>query len=148
MSRRLQRTLRQGRFHATIDQAFESVLRGCADRPEGTWISNGYRRGYRALHELGWVHSFETWTEDEQLAGGLYGLAVGGLFQAESMFHTVSDGSKAAMVAMMQHLVERGFTLVDVQQLTPHVERMGGIEIPRDDYLSLLEQALVQDRDV
>lgn len=140
VSRRLARTIRQGRFDITIDQAFEAVLDGCAHRAEGTWITAGYWRAYRQLHELGIAHSFEAWHRD-RLAGGLYGLAVGGLFGAESMFHAESDASKVAMAAMMQYLQERGFVLVDVQLLTPHLAGMGAIEIARQCYLDRAAQA-------
>lgn len=135
ISRRLARTIRQGRFRVTLDAAFARVLDGCADRAEETWITPTYRRGYLRLHELGWAHSFETWTADGELAGGLYGVNVGGLFGAESMFHRVRDASKVAMAAMAQHCRDAGVTLIDVQLLTPHLERMGAIEIPRDEYL-------------
>jgi leucyl/phenylalanyl-tRNA--protein transferase len=134
VSRRLARTIRQGRFSASIDRAFGEVLSECAARDEGTWISAGYRSAYLALHEAGWAHSFEVWI-GSRLAGGLYGIAVGTLFGAESMFHRVTDASKLAMVAMMQYLEPRGFTLVDVQLLTPHLARMGAMEMPREEYL-------------
>lgn len=135
VSRRLARTIRQGRFRVTLDAAFARVLDGCADRPEETWITPAYRRGYLRLHELGWAHSFETWTAGGELAGGLYGVNVGGLFGAESMFHRVRDASKVAMAAMVQHCRDAGVTLIDVQLLTPHLERMGAIEVSRDEYL-------------
>lgn len=140
VSRRLARTIRQGRFRITIDQAFARVVEACARRDEGTWITAGYRRAYLELHELGVAHSFEAWREG-RLAGGLYGLAVGGLFGAESMFHAESDASKVAMAAMMQYLQDRGFVLADVQLLTPHLARMGAIEIARDCYLDRATQA-------
>lgn len=144
VSRRLARTIRRGRFRVSIDRAFEAVMACCADRPEGTWITPRYQEGYRALHELGWTHSFEVWSEGGELAGGLYGLAVGALFGAESMFHRVTDASKVAMVAMMAYLEERGFELVDVQLLTPHLASMGAVEIPREEYLTRLAQAVTR----
>jgi leucyl/phenylalanyl-tRNA--protein transferase len=142
ISRRLARTIRHGRFHATIDRAFAAVVDRCAERAEGTWITPGYRAAYLRLYELGWAHSFEVWTKDEELAGGLYGLAAGALFGAESMFHRVTDASKVAMVAMMTHLESRGFELVDVQLLTPHLARMGAVEIARDEYLRRARKAV------
>jgi leucyl/phenylalanyl-tRNA---protein transferase len=142
VSRRLRRVLRQGRFTASIDRAFLNVMEGCAGREEGTWISARYQEAYGRLHELGWAHSLEVWTQDGALGGGLYGLAIGGFFAAESMFHLVDDASKAAMVALMLHLEQRGFVLVDVQMPTPHLERMGAVTISRNDYLALLGEAL------
>jgi len=142
VSRRLARTIRQGRFRVSLDAAFAQVLAACAVREEGTWITPAYRRAYALLHQLGWAHSFEVWTVDGALAGGLYGLNVGGLFGAESMFHTVTDASKVAMVAMVQHCRTAGVSLIDVQVLTPHLERMGAIEIPRDDYLARLRDVV------
>ena len=143
VSKRMERTLQQGRFTASVDRAFADVLTGCASRTEGTWITPGYREAYLRLHELGWAHSFEAWTAGGELAGGVYGIACAGVFQAESMFFAVRDGSKAALFAMMQHLGERGFTLVDVQVLNPHVASLGGIEIPRVEYLAGLREALL-----
>lgn len=142
ISRRLQRTIRSGKFRVTLDAAFERVMLGCADRSEGTWISPRLIRGYVELHELGWAHSFDVWTQDGELAGGLYGVAVGSMFGAESMFHRVTDASKVAMVAMMEHAARIGVTLIDIQVLTEHTEWMGGIEIPRDEYLRRLREAL------
>ena len=142
VSRRLARTLRGGSFRVTLDAAFSDVVAGCADRAEGTWITPGYVQGYRALHALGWAHSFEVWTSDGALAGGLYGLRVDRLFGAESMFHRVTDASKIAMVAMMQWAADEGIELVDIQQLTPHTASMGAIEIPRTEYLQRLRQAV------
>ncbi len=144
ISRRLARTLRQGRFHATVDAAFERVIRACAERPDddGTWITERLVRGYLELHDLGWAHSIETWTAEGELAGGLYGIAVGAMFGAESMFHRVTDGSKAAMVAMAEHATAIGVQFIDIQVLTPHTASMGGIEISRATYLERLEQAL------
>jgi leucyl/phenylalanyl-tRNA--protein transferase len=134
-SRRLERTLRSGRFRATMNAAFPDVVHACAQREEGTWITPGIIEAYCRLHELGWAHSFETWTPDGVLAGGLYGVAVGGLFGAESMFYRIRDGSKAAMVAMMVQARLSGMGLIDVQVLTPHTASMGAVEITRVDYL-------------
>ena len=140
--RRLARTVRQGRFRATLDAAFPQVIRWCAVRDEGTWITPGMLRAYCRLHELGWAHSFEIWTPDGDLAGGLYGLGVGGLFGAESMFHRATDASKLAMVAMVQHARRIGLKLIDVQLLTPHLASLGAVEMPRQEYLRRAEQAV------
>lgn len=143
ISQRLGRTVRSGRFRVSIDRAFEEVMQGCADRPdEGTWITPALVAGYRALHRLGWAHSVEVWGRDGALAGGLYGVGVGAMFGAESMFHRVTDGSKAAMVAMAQHAAAIGVRFIDVQVLTPHTASMGGVEISRDEYLARLKDAL------
>jgi leucyl/phenylalanyl-tRNA--protein transferase len=142
VSQRLARTIRQGRFHVTLDAAFAHVVAGCADRPEGTWITPGILRSYAHLHQLGWAHSFEVWTADGALAGGLYGVQVGHMFGAESMFHRVRDASKVAMVALVQWAHETGITLIDIQALTDHTRRMGGIEIPRMEYMSRLRGAI------
>jgi leucyl/phenylalanyl-tRNA--protein transferase len=138
VSRRLARTLRQGRFRFTVDAAFERVMRACADRPEGTWITEALIDGYTRLHHLGWAHSVEAWA-GEELAGGLYGVRCGPVFGAESMFHRLRDASKAAMVAMMQWAEAAGVRVVDIQVLTPHTASMGGIEIPRSHYLAIIE---------
>ena len=112
VARRLARTLRQGRFRVTLNAAFPDVIDGCAARAE-TWITPAIREAYVRLHDLGWAHSVEVWV-DAALAGGLYGLAIGGLFAAESMFHRVSDASKVAVVALVEHARRVGTTLIDV----------------------------------
>jgi leucyl/phenylalanyl-tRNA--protein transferase len=140
---RLGRTIRSGRFRITIDAAFEEVMRCCAlARPEGTWITPALLRGYVELHRLGWAHSVEVWTPKGELAGGLYGVGVGAMFGAESMFHRVTDASKAAMVALVQHARAIGLELIDIQVLTEHTERMGGVEVSRDEYLAWLAAAV------
>jgi leucyl/phenylalanyl-tRNA--protein transferase len=125
-----------------MDEAFATVVAACARRDEGTWITPAYQSGYEALHVLGWAHSFEIWDASGSLVGGLYGVRVGRLFAAESMFHRVTDASKVAMVAMMQWVQDEGIELVDVQVLTPHTERMGAIEIPRAEFLLRLGRAV------
>lgn len=143
VSRRLLRTLSQGKFTATVDAAFADVIAGCADRgQEKTWITPDLIECYIELHRLGWAHSFETWTHEGDLAGGLYGVGLRGLFGAESMFHHVTDASKAAMVAMVQHMHTIGASLIDLQVLTEHTERMGAIEIPRTEYVERLAHAM------
>lgn len=136
VSRRLARTLQGGRFRVTRDLAFGQVIRACdADRPDGSWIHADMVACYEALHAAGHAHSLEVWQGDE-LAGGIYGVAFGGGFAAESMFHRVRDASKVALVSLTRHLRARGFTLLDVQFVTPHLAQFGCVEIPRDDYLT------------
>ena len=143
ISRRLGRTIRSGRFQVTVDAAFDVVMSECSmERPEGTWITDALRAGYGELHRLGWAHSFEVWDRDGSLVGGLYGVSIGTMFGAESMFHRVPDASKVAMVSLVQHARAIGIELIDVQVLTAHTERMGAVEIPRDDYLSRVNAAV------
>ena len=141
ISHRLSRTIRSGKFHVTVDQAFPAVLRGCADREGGTWLTREMILAYQRLHRLGIAHSVETWHQSK-LAGGIYGVAIGGLFAGESMFAHVSDASKVALVFLFERLHQRGYQLFDTQVLTGHTGRMGGIEIPRRDYLVRLRAAL------
>lgn len=142
VSRRLQRTCRSGRFQVTADRAFSAVMRGCADRPrQGTWITAEMIEAYESLHRLGHAHSIEVWSADV-LAGGIYGVAVGGLFAGESMFSRCRDASKVALVHLITRLRERGFQLFDVQFLNAHTARLGAVEIPRKDYLARLRIAL------
>ena len=147
---RVTRSLRKmlGRYEIRIDTAFDAVLAGCADRrrPNG-WIDQRIRRVYRQLHRQGVVHSVESWTADGQLAGGLYGVSIGGLFAGESMFHRPDigrDASKAALVALVDRLRAAGESgrLLDVQWVTPHLASLGVVEISRAEYLDLLADAL------
>ena len=143
-SRRLLRTCRSGRFTVTRDQDFAGVITGCATaqkRESGTWITPEMKESYIALHQEGIAHSVEAWHEGV-LAGGVYGLALGGYFAAESMFYQVRDGSKVALVALVEHLRERGFQLLDIQQLTPHTASFGARTIPRTEFLTRLRSAL------
>lgn len=144
VSRRLRDTLRSGKFEVRINTAFADVMRGCAsaqDRGESTWISDEMFAAYCEMHRLGHAHSVEVWHEG-RLAGGTYGLAIGGLFAAESMFYYVTDASKVAVVALVERLKTRGFGLLDIQQLTPHSARLGAKEIRRREYLKRMETAL------
>lgn len=142
---RISRSMRRSakRFAVTFDQAFDDVIAGCADpaRP-GAWIDDQMKTAYRTLHGLGWVHSVEVW-RGERLVGGLYGVAVGGLFAGESMFHRERDASKVALMALVE-LLDDGepHRLLDVQWLTDHLRSLGAIEIPRDDYVDRLRRAL------
>lgn len=136
----LRRLLRRDVFEMTIDTAFSEVIRGCAKRKD-TWISREIIQSYTRLHELGHAHSVEAWKEGK-LAGGLYGVVVGGAFFGESMFHRVTDASKVALVTLVEHLRARKFVLLDTQWLTPHLQQFGGIEISRNHYLRLLRRAV------
>jgi leucyl/phenylalanyl-tRNA--protein transferase len=141
VSRRLARTLRTDRFRLTLNAAFPTVIDGCADRDQ-TWITPALREAYVRLHALGWAHSVEVWSPDGSLAGGLYGVAIGGLFAAESMFHRTRDASKAAVVALVEHARRVGMTLLDVQVPSPHLATLGARTIPRAEYLARLPGAL------
>jgi leucyl/phenylalanyl-tRNA--protein transferase len=142
-SRRLARLVRQGRFAIRVDTDFQAVIRACAERQDedGTWIDDEILDSYCSLHDRGLAHSIETW-QDDQLVGGLYGVAIGGAFFGESMFHRATDASKVALVALVERLRARGFVLLDTQWLTDHLTQFGAIEIPRRRYLRLLEAAL------
>lgn len=143
VARRLARTCRRGRFSVTFDRDFSGVIQGCAtaqQRARATWITRPLMAAYQQLHELGHAHSVEVW-HDGQLAGGTYGLAIAGLFAAESMFHYVTDASKVALVHLVNHLRQRGYHFMDIQQLTPHTASLGAIEIRRCDYLRRLAAA-------
>ena len=147
---RVSRSLRAScrRFEIRVDTAFDEVLRGCADRRRpGGWIRKDVAAAYRRLHDLGWAHSVEAWSVGEdgspRLAGGLYGLAVGGLFAGESMFHRERDASKVALVALTDLLRADGLDrLLDVQWATDHLSSLGAVEVARPAYLDLLAEAL------
>jgi leucyl/phenylalanyl-tRNA--protein transferase len=132
--------LRKKLFETKIDTAFSDVIEACAKR-EDTWINREIIESYVRLHELGYAHSVEAWANGK-LAGGLYGVAIGGVFFGESMFHRVTDASKIALVALVQHLRAKKFVLLDTQWLTPHLQQFGGIEISRNHYLRLLSRAV------
>ncbi len=143
VSRRLSRTVSGGRFRMTIDAAFEEVMDGCADRPgEGTWITPELARGYSELQRLGWAHSVEVWNSEGELAGGLYGVCVGAMFGAESMFHRETDASKVAMVALVEHALRIGIELIDIQVLTDHTSGWAAYACSRVEYLRRLGRAL------
>jgi len=141
VSRRLARTLRSGRFEPTWNRAFGEVIRACgALREEGTWLLPEMVVAYERLHALGHAHSVEIW-EDGRLAGGLYGVQRGALFAAESMFHRVTDASKAALVAAVRSLAAAGLRVFDVQLTTDHLLSMGAVEWPRSRYLREVRRA-------
>ena len=141
--RRLARAARTAGLDIRIDTAFADVVRACAAREDedGTWINDDIRDSYAALFALGHAHSVEVW-KDGALAGGLYGVAVGGAFFGESMFHRARDASKIALAALVERLRARGFTLLDIQWVTPHLEQFGAIEIPRRAYVRELASAV------
>jgi leucyl/phenylalanyl-tRNA--protein transferase len=139
---RLARTLRAARFDIRVDTAFAEVMDRCAERDD-TWISDVIRESYTALHQKGEAHSVECW-RDGRLAGGLYGVALGGAFFGESMFHVETDASKVALAALVERLRARDFALLDLQWVTPHLAQFGAVEIRRGQYLQLLRQALAR----
>jgi len=136
----LERVVRKQSFEIRINTSFAEVMRECARRPE-TWINGEIIESYTRLHEIGHAHSVESW-QDGELAGGLYGVAIGGVFFGESMFHHVRDASKIALLALVEHLRKRRFTLLDTQWVTPHLAQFGAIEIPRPEYLHRLNRAV------
>lgn len=133
--------LNRDHFEVRINNSFKEVMVACGKRPEGTWITDDIIRVYTDLHRVGHGHSVECW-RDGQLVGGLYGISLRGAFFGESMFHVETDASKVALVALMHRLENHGFMLVDTQWITPHLEKFGALEIPRDDYLKRLAAAL------
>ncbi len=146
VSRSLRRSCR--RFEIRVDTVFEKVMRACADprRPAG-WIDDSFVEAYTRLHQLGWTHSIEVWTTEAGrplLAGGLYGVAIGGLFAGESMFHRRTDASKVALVALVDRLRTGGGVLLDVQWRTPHLASLGVVDVPRDEYLEQLAGAVAR----
>jgi len=140
--RSLRQTIRKGMVEVRLNQRFEEVVRGCANRRE-TWISEEIVRSYVRLHELGHAHSVEAW-KNGALAGGLYGVAIGGAFFGESMFSLVRDASKVALVALVERMKERGYVLLDTQYTTPHLAMFGAKEIPRAEYLKRLNRAIAK----
>jgi leucyl/phenylalanyl-tRNA---protein transferase len=158
VSRRLARTVKSGRFICTVDRSFQGVMRGCARRPEGTWISAEIMLAYTRLHELHLAHSVEAWltgpdgepVNDEGQSpasevcpcGGLYGVTLGGAFFAESMFHRTTDAGKVALAFLIERLRNRGYLLCDVQWTTDNLRRFGAFDLPGEDYHRLLEVAL------
>ena len=142
------RSLRKSakRYTTTVDQAFGDVLEACADPSrDGGWIDARVEEAYTTLHEKGWVHSVETWDADGRLAGGLYGVHVGGVFAGESMFHHPElgrDASKVALLRLAVELADAGVALLDVQWLTEHLGSLGAYEVPREEYLGRLSVAL------
>ena len=141
ISQTLRQTCQQNRFEIRIDGAFREVMLACGDREEGTWISGEIVSVYCRLNEAGLAHSVECW-RDGELAGGLYGVSLGGAFFGESMFTRERDASKVALVHLVRRMQDRGFTLLDVQFMTSHLQRFGATEIARAEYMDRLQAAL------
>ena len=144
VSRSLRQRLRRSGWYTTVDGAFDAVIAACANRPagEGTWIRRDMQHAYTRLWHLGWAHSLEVWDGDH-LVGGLYGVAVGGCFTGESMFHRVTDASKVALADLVARWHEAGGLLLDIQLPTEHLTRLGAVEVRREEFL--LELAAVRD---
>ena len=141
---RVTRSMRQSarQYEIRIDTCFEDVVRGCADPSrESGWITEDFIKAYVRLHELGWAHSVEVFSREGELVGGLYGVRIGGLFAGESMFHRKRDASKVALMALVDMMRTSGMALLDVQWCTEHLESLGAITIPREDYLARLGSA-------
>lgn len=147
VGRSLRKVIRKGRFELRMDTAFERVLEGCARAPRpgqrGTWITREMKRGYTRLHELGFAHSTEAWADGE-LVAGLYGVALGRMYFGESMFTRASDASKVAFIALCRQLAVWGYDLVDSQVYTDHLARFGARDIPRAEYLRLMDERIRQ----
>jgi leucyl/phenylalanyl-tRNA---protein transferase len=144
VSRRLRRTCRGSKFEVTRDVDFPGVIRGCAMAPgrlNNTWLTPEMIDAYIELHRAGHAHSVEVWHQHE-LAGGVYGVAIGGLFAAESKFYRVRDASKVALVHLVEHLKQQGYVLIDIQMTTPHTLRLGATTISRGDFLTRLAAAV------
>ncbi|OSM06888.1 leucyl/phenylalanyl-tRNA--protein transferase [Magnetofaba australis] len=149
VARSLAKAMRRGDFTIRFDTAFDAVVHQCGEtrrHAEGTWITPEMASAYGELHRLGHAHSVEAWQTDadsgqETLVGGVYGVAIGGAFYGESMFHSVDNASKVAFAALAAHLRDRGFSLIDCQMTTPHMLRFGAREVPRAEFLRLLERA-------
>lgn len=144
ISRSLAKVLRSGHFHVTADRAFEQVIRGCASPRSdggGTWITDDMMKTYIRLHQLGYGHSIEVWDNDV-LVGGLYGLALGSAFFGESMFSNETNASKVALVELAAYARRNGIDFIDCQLPTAHLTSMGAVDISREEYLAILEQAL------
>jgi leucyl/phenylalanyl-tRNA---protein transferase len=141
VTRSMRRSAR--RFAITRDTAFTDVMVHCGNaRRDGRWINDAFVRAYGRLHDLGWASSIECWDDDSNLVGGLYGVHIGGLFAGESMFHTVTDASKVALMALVRWLDDTGARLLDVQWVTPHLASLGAVAIARRDYLARLAEAV------
>ena len=141
---RLEQTVRSGTFSFTINRAFDEVIRGCAQPGIGreeSWIGPAFLKAYGELHRMGHALSFEVW-KNGKLAGGLYGVKIGGFFAGESMFHLVRDASPVALVLAVRHLIAEGCSLFDLQMVTSHTAKFGAVEVSRAKYLKLLQQAV------
>ncbi|MBK6855898.1 MAG: leucyl/phenylalanyl-tRNA--protein transferase [Microthrixaceae bacterium] len=142
---RISRSLRRScqRYQVRVDTAFDRVIAACGDpRRDHGWINRSIVDAYTHLHQMGWVHSVETWTPEGELVGGLYGVAVGGLFAGESMFSHRTDASKVALVELVERLRTGGTTLLDVQWTTDHLESLGAVDVPRAGYVAMAAEAV------
>ncbi len=144
VSRSLKQVIRKGFYKVTMDMAFDKVIRSCAEirrrKDGGTWITNEMMEAYTRLHRSGLAHSVESWHEDE-LAGGLYGVVLGGVFFGESMFSRKSNASKVAFVKLVEQLIQWNFQLIDCQVTTKHLMNFGAREIPRNEFMDILRHA-------
>lgn len=145
VSRSLKKKIRKNIFSVSYNQAFRQVMKGCASHPN-TWINDEFIAVYSQMHRLGLAHSVEIW-QNESLVGGTYGIAIGGAFFAESMFHSVTDASKVALYYLVEQLLKQGFTLLECQFITDHLKSLGAIEIPDQKYIYYLGEALKLDVD-
>jgi len=141
--KRLAATIRKNPFRISVNEAFPEVIAACGEREEGTWLTDTMIAAYVELHRLGHAHSLECWAGDE-LAGGIYGVAVGGLFAGESMFFRRTDASKIALVKLVERLKERGYELFDLQIINDHTSQFGALEIPRSEYLERVKNAVAK----
>lgn len=142
VSKSLRQTIRSGKYYVTLNKAFEEVMRKCANRDE-TWISEELIEVYTNLHHMGYGFSFETWTQEHQLVGGLYGVAMGKAFFGESMFSTQTDASKVALYGLVTWMKSNDFMLLDTQYITDHLKSLGAVEVPKETYKLLLSEALM-----
>jgi leucyl/phenylalanyl-tRNA--protein transferase len=146
VSRRLMRRLRRREFQFSFNQAFRQVVEGCAaprSEDDDCWLTLSLQNSYQTLHQLGHAHSIEVW-QDGWLVGGVFGVAIGGLFAGESMFHRATDASKAALAVLVMHLQHRGYSLFDVQWTNDHTRSLGAIDLRRSEYLERLATAVAQ----
>lgn len=141
ISRSLRQTINKGIYRVTMDTVFPEVIANCADRDEGTWLTDEMREAYISLHNSGYAHSIESW-HNGKLAGGLYGIAFGAVFFGESMFAKKTDASKVAFVTVVQQLSKWGFKIIDCQVPTAHLKSLGAREIPRSEFTATLKRAL------
>lgn len=140
VSRSLRRTIQRGKFEVRFDTSFADVMRGCL-RPDENWIDEEFVRVYTQIHHEGWGHCSECWMGD-RLVGGVYGIALGSCFCAESMFHRETDGSKVALWALVDRCRALGFTIFDAQIMNPHLRSLGAYEVTHDEYEAKLQEAL------
>ncbi len=150
ISKSMKQVLRRHTFTITFDQDFPAVIKACQrrKRPQqvGTWITEEMRIAYEQLHEQGWAHSVEVWNKEGKLVGGLYGIAIGNYYSGESMFALESNASKAGYITLVKHLQAWNYQLIDCQIHTPHLESLGAYEIPRHEFMYMLQKALYQKR--